>query len=61
MLTACMLGRRFAIVTFSTALEAWYGDIVESVGLGARCAGIFCLDEPFGAIDAVAEEKAASW
>ena len=59
MLTACMLGRRFAIVTFSTALEAWYGDIVDCVGLRARCAGIFCLDEPFAAIAAVAEEKAA--
>jgi Asp/Glu/hydantoin racemase len=59
MLTACMLGRRFAIVTFSTALHAWYSDILDHVGLSARCAGIFCLDEPFAAIDAVAEEKAA--
>ena len=59
MLTACMLGRRFAIVTFAAALQAWYGDMVDHVGLRARCAGIFCLDEPFAAIGGVAEEKAA--
>src|SRR5574338_226844 len=28
MLTACMLGRRFAIVTFSQSLEAWYHECV---------------------------------
>ena len=60
MLTACMLGRRFAIVTFTPAMHAWYQECVEHHGLTGRCAGVFCLDEPFGAITAVADEKAAA-
>jgi len=59
MLTACMLGRRFAIVTFSPALGPWYQEAVDHVGLTARCAGVHCLAEPFADIAAVAEEKAA--
>ncbi len=59
MLTACMLGRRFAILTFAVALEPWYQECVDYNGLAGRCAGIFCLDEPFQAITSVAEEKAA--
>ena len=58
MLTACMLGRRFAIVTFAVALEPWYQECVDYNGLGGRCAGVFCLDEPFSAITNVAAEKA---
>ena len=59
MLTACMLGRRFAIVTFAAALEPWYQECVEYNGLAGRSAGVFCLDEPFADIAGVAEEKAA--
>ncbi|MEJ1976591.1 MAG: aspartate/glutamate racemase family protein [Acetobacteraceae bacterium] len=59
MLTACMLGRRFAIVTFAQAMEPWYQECVDYHGLAGRCAGVFCLDEPFADIAGVAEEKAA--
>ncbi len=59
MLTACMLGRRFAIVTFAPALGPWYREIVDYNGLGARCSGIHCLDEAFADVAHVAEEKAA--
>jgi allantoin racemase len=59
MLTACMLGQRFAIVTFATALQPWYMESVDRVGLRGRCAGVFCLDEPFVGIEGVAEEKSA--
>ena len=58
MLTACMLARRFAIVTFAAALEPWYQECVDYNGLAARCAGVFCLDEPFQDIASVADEKA---
>lgn len=58
MLTACMMGRRFAIVTFSNALAAWYQECVEWHGLTPRLAGIFSLSEPFRAIDNVQDEKA---
>jgi len=59
MLTACMLGRRFAIVTFSPTLGPWYQEAVDANGLASRCAGIHCLDEPFTDIADVAREKAA--
>ena len=59
MLSACMLGRRFAIVTFATALVPWFEDCVEMHGLSGRCAGVRMLDEPFRSIDDVQVEKEA--
>ncbi|MBN9498780.1 MAG: aspartate/glutamate racemase family protein [Alphaproteobacteria bacterium] len=60
MLTACMLGKRFGIVTFAAAMEAWYRECVEQHGLAHRCAGIRCLDGSFRSIDDVQEEKEAA-
>jgi len=57
MLTACMLGRRFAIVTFAHALGPWYQECVDSHGLGGRLAGIRMLDQPFASIGDVQDEK----
>lgn len=59
MVSALMLGRRFAIVTFATALVPWFEDCVEMHGLTGRCAGVRMLDEPFRSIDDVQEEKEA--
>ncbi len=59
MLTACMLGRRFAIITFSPALGPWYQEIVDYNGLTSRCSGVHCLDEAFADVAHVAEEKPA--
>ena len=58
MLTACMLGARFGIVTFSPALEPWYRECIAAHGLGARCAGVFAASAPFGAIETVQHEMA---
>lgn len=57
MLAACMLGRRFAIVTFATALGPWYEECVAMHGMTGRCAGIRMLDGTFIAISDVQEEK----
>jgi allantoin racemase len=57
MLTACMLGRRFSIVTFAQALGPWYRECVEMHGMGERCAGIRTLEGSFRSISAVQEEK----
>ena len=57
MLTACMLGRRFAIVSFATALGPWYRECVDYHGLAGRLAGIRLLDGAFAAIDHVQSEK----
>jgi allantoin racemase len=57
MLTACMLGRRFSIVTFARALAPWYQECVAMHGLEARCAGIRALDGTFQFISNVQAEK----
>lgn len=59
MLTACMLGRRFAIVTFAQALGPWYADCVASNGLTGRLAGIRMLDGAFASVADVQGEKEA--
>jgi len=60
MLTACMLGKRFGIVTFAAQLAPWYEECVESHGLLGRCSGIHCLDGSFSSIADVQEEKEAA-
>jgi allantoin racemase len=57
MLTACMLGRRFSIVTFAPALAPWYRECVAMHGLEGRCAGIRTLDGTFQSISNVQAEK----
>jgi allantoin racemase len=57
MLTACMLGRKFSIVTFATALGPWYHECVSMHGLDGRCAGIRTLDGAFHSIFDVQAEK----
>ncbi|MGB3071870.1 MAG: aspartate/glutamate racemase family protein [Ottowia sp.] len=59
MLTACMLGRRFAVVTFAQSLGPWYADCVEANGLAGRLAGIRMLDGAFASISDVQSEKEA--
>jgi allantoin racemase len=57
MLTACMLGRRFSIVTFARALGPWYQECVDLHGMSERCAGIRMLEGSFRSISEVQEEK----
>ena len=57
MLTACMLGGRFSIVTFARALEPWFEEIVETHGLGRRCASVRTLEGTFRSITDVQAEK----
>jgi allantoin racemase len=57
MLSACMLGRRFSIVSFSRTLGPWFRECVEAHGLLSRLASIRLLDGPFVSIGNVQEEK----
>ena len=59
MLTACMLGRRFAIVTFSGSFGPWYRECVEYHGMASRLAAIRVLEAPFTAIETVQTELEA--
>lgn len=56
MLTACQLGARFAIVTFSPALLPWYEDAVALASLSARCVGLYAVRRPFQVVIAVQDE-----
>ena len=59
MLTACMLGRYFSIVTFATALGPWYRECVDTNGLGGRLASVRCVGGGFRDINTVQQEKQA--
>jgi allantoin racemase len=58
MLTACMLGRRFSIVTFATALGPWYRECVDYNGLSGRLASVRCVSSGFRDIASVPEDMA---
>jgi allantoin racemase len=60
MLTACMLGKRFGIVSFAAQMAPWYEECVESHGLAGRCSGIRCLATPFSSVADVQDEKEAA-
>jgi allantoin racemase len=55
MLTACMLGGRFLIVTFSSVLCGWFRDCVAMHRLEDRCAGVVALGLGFGSLEDVRE------
>jgi Asp/Glu/hydantoin racemase len=57
MLTACMLGRRFSIVSFSSTLGPWYRECVAAHGLLERLASIRLLEGSFASISSVQDEK----
>jgi allantoin racemase len=57
MLTACMLGRTFSIVTFSRALGPWYRECVEMHGLTSRLASIRMIGSAFRSVVDVQEEQ----
>ena len=59
LLTACMLGRNYSIVTFSPGLVSWYRECVEWHGLERRCASIRALDTSFAALSDVQDEHRA--
>ena len=57
MLTACMLGRRFAIVTFTSALAPWYEECVDMHGLSNRFAGVRALSGALASVANVGDEN----
>ncbi|MCM2477830.1 Asp/Glu/hydantoin racemase [Rhizobium sp. CG5] len=57
MLSACMLGGRFGIVTFAPVLRHWFQDCVAMHGLTGRCSGVRTPDaNPRGDVAMVQEE-----
>lgn len=57
MLSACMLGQRFSIVSFSRSLGPWFRECVAIHGLLDRLASIRLLDGQFTSLANVQDEK----
>ncbi len=57
MLSACMLGLKFSIVSFSRALGPWFRECVAMHGLLDRLASIRLLDSKFTSLAQVQDEK----
>lgn len=53
MLSACMLGQRFAFVTFTPRMAPWYNEQVRQAELTPRFAGTFTPDVPLGKIEEI--------
>ena len=58
LLTACMLGGRFGLITFSLASAPGYREAVERYGLASRLAGLRTIDMPLAEAYAKREELA---
>lgn len=56
--TAHLLGHRISIIAISQRIQAWYREVVESYGFGARLASIRALDRPLSSIGGVQDEHA---
>ncbi|MES2687813.1 MAG: aspartate/glutamate racemase family protein [Pseudomonadota bacterium] len=56
--SACLLGHRISIIAISQRIQAWYREVVESYGLGARLASVRALDRPLASIGGVQEDHA---
>lgn len=55
MLTACMLGETFGVVTFTARMTPWYRDSVADAGLPGRFAGFRAPPEADGPVTEVAQ------
>ena len=53
--TACLIGERFGIVTFTPLMSRWYLDCIRETGLEARCTGVVTPPRRELDVDAAAE------
>jgi allantoin racemase len=56
MLSACMLGHRFSIVTFTPSMAPWYEESVALAGLQSRFASVRTPNVGFKSIDTVQDD-----
>ena len=57
MLSACMLGRTFSVITFSGSLVPWFEECIRWHGLEKRCSSVRALNERFTTLEGVQQEK----
>jgi Asp/Glu/hydantoin racemase len=56
--SAHLLGHRFSVIAISQRIQAWYREVIEGYGFGARLASIRALDRPLSSIGGVQQEHA---
>ena len=53
MLSACLFGKKFSIISFTNAMSAWYEESVELLGLQSRYAGFRAINGVVLSIDQI--------
>ena len=53
MLSACLFGKKFSIISFTNAMASWYEESVEVLGLQSRYAGFRAIDDVDLTIDKI--------
>ena len=53
MLSACLFGKKFSIISFTNAMSSWYEESVEILGLQSRYAGFRAIEGVVLAIDQI--------
>ncbi len=53
MLSACLFGKKFSIISFTNAMASWYEESVEVLGLQSRYAGFRAIDNVNLTIDKI--------
>lgn len=56
--SAHLLGQRFSVIAISRRIQAWYREVIETSGFGARLASIRSLERPLERIDTVQQDHA---
>ena len=53
MLSACLFGKKFGVISFTNNMSAWYEESVETLGLKSRYAGFRAIDGVVLSIDEI--------
>ncbi len=53
MLSACLFGKKFGIISFTNNMSAWYEESVETLGLKDRYAGFRAIDSVILSLDKI--------
>ena len=53
MLSACLFGKKFSVISFSKNMSSWYEDSVETLGLQSRYAGFRAIEGVVLSIDEI--------
>jgi allantoin racemase len=56
--SAHLLGHRISVIAISQRIQAWYREVIDGYGFGARLASIRALDRPLASVGGIQQEHA---